>query len=227
MDEVEQSGGKVGRCIPIAQSDNDCAKMGYGWSKVQRNDIDGTPFSVCVFTDTKCVTGKCVTNKECGTKADCVAKTNGWVPRCLSNADCSAGAQVCIQVDTNKDIGYCGVTLQLGPMVEIQMPRFNANDGIGNVTVYGVPHGSDATCDNGTCVNPCKDDTYCNFQTQTPFCDTVTGRCICKTNEDCKPNDFPGFDTCVGGSCGCAPSGTCPSTFDKKFTDTTWICSTQ
>jgi hypothetical protein len=227
MGETEVSGGEAGRCVLVSQSDNDCKKRGYGWSLVQKNDIGGTQFSVCAVNDTKCVSGTCVMRKECDVKADCVAQTNGWMPRCLSNANCEAGAQVCIQVDTNKDIGYCALTVQVGPMVENQMPRFNANDGTGNATVYGFPHGLEATCYYGTCTNPCKNESYCSYQNQNKYCDTTTGRCVCNNASDCTGSSDSGEDTCVSGSCACSSATACPPDYAKQFSDTTWVCTTQ
>ncbi len=220
--------GGQGRCVSEA---TDCSKIGYGYTLVSKTDINGTDsVSVCAMTNTNCISGKCIA-KECGSNTDCVAKYSNWPSLCSSSADCDQVLQACVFFAPNETIGYCAFIPNssqgcgVPSLTPTSLPRFENRSS--NVTVCIDTHAlSDATCTSGICMNPCKNDSHCSNQlnTQTPFCDTNTGRCICKTDDDCKVVD--NYDKCFteSGSCGCSSVSACTQT---DLQNITWVCATK
>lgn len=212
-----------GRCVSQAQ---DCSKLGYGFTLVSKTDINGTDsVSVCAITNPKCVSGNC-TNKECGSNADCVAKYNGWLLGCSNNADCNSTALACVYLTPNETNGYCALIPDptsgciLSSLTQKALPLFENKTT--NVTVcINLIALANATCNNGTCMNPCKVDSDCSNQPnpQPPYCDASTGRCICKNDTDCTTN----ADKCFAGSCGCSLASICTGSQLKNIT---WECIT-
>ncbi len=209
-----------------------------------------------------CTGGRCVVPATgCTANAECVAQFSGWIradsdgdflPDAPCTADgvtfpatCEDGEVCCITGQICLEGGFCAspaggaVSCTTLTLDDVEATSISGE----SVTVCGRESATDATCEAGTCRNPCSANADCAGDVY-PTCNTTTGNCecavspnscagntvggtVCQANGTCgcaEDNDCmgQGFNTCHDGVCGCSNAGACSDT--KTFDGTTIVC---
>jgi len=180
------------------------------------------------LTDYECQGGTCTYTGDatgCTGNDECIAMFSGWTksdPECTADADCYAGAGVCLDVG---GVGYCAMEKTADCTAPMEAMTEQKLDGGADVEVCGRPS---ARCKDEVCGVPCAADADCGAGYK---CNTTSGDCYqCDSDADCTGTmtkclsskfcgckddtecSGAGTDKCYNGACGCIATDDCPTT---------------